>query len=130
MTLSIFPYHAILSKNQGIKMKNILLITALITGVAYADKCDDYKRKAAKYEQMSMSAANLDMGAKYMKMAIDNKKQSMNACFISGHDKEKMYSDIKDMEEMRIDMKREAAKIRKHEKDVAKASSGDRDKRY
>ncbi len=104
-------------------MIRILLITTLIIGVGYADNCTDYKRKATKYEQMSMSATNMDMGAKYMKMAIDNKKKSMHACFISGGDKEKMYLDIKDMEHMRKDMKREASRKRKHERNVARESS-------
>ncbi len=104
-------------------MIRILLITTLIIGVGYADNCDDYKRKATKYEQMSISATNMDLGAKYMKMAIDNKKKSMNACFFSGGDKEKMYSEIKDMKHMRKDMMRESSRQRKHERDVARESS-------
>lgn len=104
-------------------MKKILLIAILITGVTYANNCDNYKRKAVKYEQMGMASSNLDLGAKYLKMSITNKKESINACFYSTFDKEIIYKDIKDMEEMRRDMMREATRKRKHELDVANQSA-------
>ncbi len=104
-------------------MKKILLIAVLITGVTYANDCEDYKRKATKYEQMGMSASNLDLGAKYLKMAITNKKEAINACFYSAFDKGKVYKDIKDMENMRRNMKREASRKRKHDLDVANRSA-------
>ncbi len=104
-------------------MIRILLITSLIIGVGYANDCDDYKRKATKYEQMGMASSNLDLGAKYLKIAITNKKEAIDACFYSSFDKEKIYRDIKDMKDTRKDMMREAAKIRKHEMNIAKERS-------
>ena len=104
-------------------MKKILLIAILITGVCYAGNCADYKRKAAKYEQMAMSASNMDISAKYIKMSIDNKKKSMNSCFMSGADKEKMYADIKDMKEMKKNLRNESSRKRQHEMNIARERS-------
>ncbi len=103
-------------------MKKILLLIVLITAVIYANSCDDYKRKAVKYEQMGISASNLDMGAKYLNIAIKNKKEALSACFYSGADKMKIYDDIKDMEAMRDKMINEAARIRRQELEVARES--------
>jgi len=104
-------------------MKKILLIAILLTGVGYANDCDDYKRKATKYEQMGIASSNLDLGAKYLKMAITNKKEAIDACFYSAFDKEKIYKHIKDMEDMRRGMMRESSIQRKHELDVARERS-------
>lgn len=105
-------------------MKKILLAVILTTGVIYASAydCSNYKSKAAKYEAMGMSASNLDLGAKYLKMAIKNKKGALHACFYSHTDKMRIQSDIKDMEAMRNDMINEAANNRRQERDVARES--------
>ena len=104
-------------------MKRILLAAILITGTAYANDCDDYKKKVAKYEKMGMSAGNLDMGAKYLNMSIQNKKEALYACFYSASDKMKIEDDIKDMEITRNNMIIEASKARQQELNVAKESS-------
>ena len=104
-------------------MIRILLIITLIIGVGYADNCSDYKRKATKYEQMGISSSNLDLGAKYLKMAIANKKDAMDACFYSAFDKEKIDKDIKDLKESIKDIMKESSKKRKHEMDIAKERS-------
>lgn len=100
-------------------MKKILLIVILIIGVGYADDCYDYKKKATKYEQLGMSASNLDVGANYLRMAIKNRKAALYACFYSGGDKEKIRKDIKNMEETKRNMRREAYRNRNHELNVA-----------
>ena len=104
-------------------MKKLLLVMILISSVVNANDCSDYKSKAIKYEKMGMASSNLDLGAKYLKMAITNKKNAMDSCFYSGFDKEKIDKDIKDMEEMRQDMINEASEKRKHEMDIAKEHS-------
>ena len=104
-------------------MIKTLLITSLMLGIGYANDCSDYKSKAIKYEKMGISSSNLDLGAKYLKMAITNKKSAMDSCFYSGFDKEKIDKDIKDMEEMRKDMINEASEKRKYEMDIAKENS-------
>ncbi len=104
-------------------MIKILLISTLIIGSGYANNCNEYKIKSAKYEQMGMSSSNLDLGAKYLKMAITNKKNAMDACFYSAFDKEKIYKEINDIEKMRKNMIRESSKQRKHEMDIAKERS-------
>jgi len=104
-------------------MKKLLIAFVLISSVTYADNCSDYKSKAVKYEKMGISASNLDMGAKYFRMSIKNKKEALDACFYSGLDKEKIYKDIKEMESMANDMNREASKKRQHDIDVARERS-------
>jgi len=104
-------------------MKKLLIAVILISGVVYANNCSDYKSKAVKYEKMGISASNLDMGAKYLRMSIKNKKEALNACFYSAFDKEKIYSDIKEMEIMANNMNREEAKKRQHDIDVARERS-------
>jgi len=104
-------------------MRRLLIAVMLISSVAYADNCSDYKSKAVKYEKMGISAGNLDMGAKYLRMSIKNKKEALDACFYSGSDKEKIYDDIKEMEIMANDMNREASQKRQHDLDVARERS-------
>ena len=104
-------------------MKQLLLAAVLLTGITYANDCDNYKKNAVKYEKMGMSAGNLDMGAKYLKMAIENKKNALLVCFYSGSDKIKIDDAIKDLEKVRVDMINEAARVRQQELDVARESS-------
>ena len=104
-------------------MKRLLIAVILISSVAYADNCSDYKSKAVKYEKMGISASNLDIGAKYLRMSIKNKKETLNTCFYSGLDKEKIYKEIKEMESMADDMNREATQKRQHDLDVARERS-------
>ncbi len=104
-------------------MKRIILAILLITGAVQADNCSDYKKKAQKYERMGMAESNLDIGAKYLAMAIKYKKETLNACFFSAFDKPKIREEIKDMDEMRRSMLAEAARKRKHDLDVARELS-------
>ena len=101
-------------------MKKLIVVGVLLTNIIYATSCDDFKSKAIKYEEMGISASNLDMGARYLKMAIENKKSSIDTCFYSATDKKIKNDQIKDMIEIRKGMIEEAAKKRKHEIAVAR----------
>ena len=100
-------------------MKKLLLVLMLLQSIIYANDCDDYKTKAIKYEKMGMAESNLDLGAKYLRMAVKNKRGALNTCFYSAFDKEKIYKNIKEIEQIAGDMSREAAIQRQHDLDVA-----------
>ena len=90
-------------------MKRIALSVLLITGILSASNtCDVNKKSTAKYENMALATSNLTMGAKYMGMAIKYKKETLNSCFFSGHDKVKIRDNIKDMESIKQDLLNEA----------------------
>lgn len=97
----------------------ILLISFFVLGILYADNCDDTKIKSAKYEKMGIATKNLDIAAKYLEIAIKNKKEAMNSCFYSAFEKEKMYKDIDELKDLVKNMKNESRKIKEHELDIA-----------
>jgi len=99
------------------------MVLIVMMGLLQTNSCSEYKQKAQKYERIGMAESNLDIGAKYLSMAITYRKKTLDACFYSAFEKPKIRDEIRDLKEMRRSMLAESARKRKHDLEVARERS-------